>query len=76
MKKSETESETFITRKKRKKKIKKERKEESEAVFKNKVINAKAKEGPKKWSIDEIKTMVFWYKCPGDDKILTTKSAL
>jgi hypothetical protein len=76
MKKSGTESETLITRKKRKKKTKKERKKESEAAFKNKVINARAKGSPEKWNVDELKTMVLWYKRPGDNKIPTTNSAL
>ena len=63
-------------KKEEKEKNKKKRKEESEAAFKNKVINARAKGGPEKWSVDELKTMVLWYKRPGDDKIPTTKSAL
>lgn len=63
-------------KKEEKEKNKKKRKEESEAAFKKKVENARAKGGPDKWSVDELKTMVLWYKRPGDTKIPTTKSAL
>jgi hypothetical protein len=45
-------------------------------AFKNKVINVRSKGGPEKCSVDELKTMVLWYKRPGDSKIPTTKSAL
>jgi hypothetical protein len=67
---------TKYNKKGEKEKNKKKRKEESEVAFKKKVENARAKGGPDKWSVDELKTMVFWYKRPGDTMIPTTKTAL
>jgi len=32
--------------------------------------------GPDKWSVDELKPTVLWYKRPGVTKIPTTKSSL
>ena len=60
----------------RKKKEVAERKEKAEETIARKVAAIKMKGGPEKWSTDEMRTMVSWFKRPGDSKIPGTKSAL
>jgi hypothetical protein len=49
------------------------RKEEAEASLKRKVEKAKSKGGPEKWTGDDLKAMVSWFKRPGDSKMPTKK---
>ena len=52
------------------------RKERSERELKEKVERIRAKPGPELWSTDDWKTMVMWFKRPGDSRIPTRKAKL
>jgi len=76
MKKSMTKSMILITRKKRKKRIRRKERKCQRQHSKKRLKMQELRGGPDKWSVDELKTTVLWYKCPGDTKIPTTKSSL
>jgi hypothetical protein len=52
------------------------RKEKSERELKEKVERVRAKPGRESWTVDDWKTMVIWFKRPGDSKIPTSKVKL
>ncbi len=53
-----------------------EKRERSERELQEKVEQIRAKPGQQQWTIDDWRTMVVWFKRPGDSKIPTTKVKL